>query len=81
MKTIDFKQALDKKNENNAPEALFKAAEGKLSDVIVMGITKENDLYFTSTLTDKAKLILILEQFKFELLAGVYDDGEDEYDY
>jgi len=77
----DFKKAQNERDGIKTPEELFKAAEGALEDVLILGVTNEKDLYFTATFQDKAKMIFLIEQFKFELLAGVYDEGYDDDEY
>jgi len=77
----DFKKAQNERDGIKTPEELFEDAKGKLSEVLMLGITPDKDLYFVATMQDKAKMLFLIEQFKFELLAGVYDEGYDDDEY
>jgi len=81
MKIADFKAAYNKKNDIVIAENILEDAKSKLKDVLILGIDKDNSYYFVGNIEEKAKMLLMIEQFKFELLAGIYDNIEDEYDY
>jgi hypothetical protein len=51
------------------PDKVLDAAIGKLETVLVIGLSENSEYYFATSTSDKAKLLLMLETFKFKLLA------------
>jgi len=77
----DFKKAKDKRDGIRTANEILDEAKDTLAEVLLLGVTNDSEMYFTSTFTDKAKMLFLIEQFKFELLAGVYDEDADGDEY
>lgn len=50
------------------PDKILEGAKGKLECVLIIG----NNGYYASSTADKAKINLMLDQFKFDLLSGKF---------
>jgi len=50
-----------------AERVLRKATEAELRAVVVVGVDKDGELYFASSLADSARIIWHLERAKYEL--------------
>jgi len=46
------------------------AAIGKVEEVIVLGVTPDDEYYFASASGDKCEMLFLVEKFKQELLRG-----------
>jgi len=46
------------------------AAIGKVEEVIVLGVTADDEFYFASSSGDKCEILWLVEKFKQELLRG-----------
>lgn len=68
---IDLKPAAN-------PDVVLEKAKGAYEELLIIGLGKENLLDIRGTMgMDKPLMLLLIEQFKFNLLAGYYDeDGE-----
>lgn len=50
------------------PKVLARAAGSNLTDVVVLGWTKDGELYFASSSADGAEVLWVMEQAKHELM-------------
>lgn len=75
MEVVKFTKKPPKEPEITA-DHLLTAAVGKLSEVIILGSDSEGLSYLSTTIQDKAILVYFLEQLKFDLLAGAFDDQD-----
>ena len=54
-------------------ERILQAAiDANLDRVLVLGFTKEGDMYAAASFADAAVMVYLMERFKHELLAGDY---------
>jgi hypothetical protein len=49
-------------------DKVLEAAKGELEGAVVMGYTKEGEIYFASTYADGGEVLWLLEQCKKQLL-------------
>ena len=49
---------------------MLGAAIGKVEEVIVLGVTADDEFYFASSSGDKCEILWLVEKFKQELLRG-----------
>jgi len=60
------------------PDFVLEQAVGKYQDCLILGYTKEGYLEVRATLgLKKAEVLLLLEQVRFNLLAGYYDEDTE----
>lgn len=57
------------------PDNVLDGAKGELKTAIVMGYDKEKRIWLSASTADKATLLLLIEQIKFKLLNGDYDQN------
>lgn len=50
------------------------SAASELEEVFVAGIGKDGEFYFASSTGDAAEILMWLEQWKYNLLSGQYED-------
>lgn len=50
------------------PDKMLAKAKGKLDDVIIIGVDKEGDLYFSASKADGGNALWLLEKAKQALL-------------
>lgn len=50
------------------PERVLKAASGELTEVVILGFTKDGDEYFASSKADGGSVLWHLERAKLKLL-------------
>ena len=55
------------------PDVVLNAAVGELEEVIVIGDCLDGKKWLSASTADKQKLIWMIEQVKFKLMAGDYD--------
>ena len=80
-KVVPFKLVVNNTEDEDAInieatkcDLLLENALCNLSEVLIIGRTNNDSPYVTSTSGDKAKLLLMVEQFKHHLLEGLYDE-------
>lgn len=56
------------------PERVLKAAIGQLESVIIIGITKDGEEYFASSVANGPSVLWDLERAKLKLLQVQYED-------
>lgn len=56
------------------PDVVLNAAVGELDEVIVIGDCLDGTKWLSASTADKQRLIWMLEQVKFNLMSGAYDD-------
>lgn len=75
MKLVQFPRKKDESTEINPVNAILDIARASdLKDAIVIGVDHEGLFYLSSNITSKSMLVMLLEQMKFDLLAGELDD-------
>jgi len=78
MKLVDFAKCKRDKDGVYTPNEILDKAKDCLTDVIIIGEGIDSDMFFSSNILDKGKLILLVEEFKMYLLLGRMDaDGEE----
>lgn len=61
------------------PDAVLEQAIGVYTDVLILGWNKDGYLDPRASLDMKASdMLWLIEQFKYRLLSGVYDETEEE---
>jgi hypothetical protein len=55
------------------PDDVLAGAMGELQQVVVIGRCHNGDDWIASHTGDPARILFLIEQFKFNLLSGVYD--------
>lgn len=77
-KVVPFKLVVNNDNDDELKledsDRILEAALGELSEVLLIGRTNRNDAYIASSTPDKAKLLYMVEQFRHNLLEGLYDE-------
>jgi hypothetical protein len=73
LKVVNFNR---ERTDSFAPKALLtEAAESDLEVVLILGEGPEG-AYIASSTTDIGRMLLLVEAFKFDLLAGSLGDAE-----
>jgi hypothetical protein len=73
IKVVNF----NKEPQTDADKVLTNAV-GHLASVVLLGVGKDGTLYFSSNTFEKRNLLYQIEQLKFDLLAGIFDEDFDE---
>ena len=74
-KIVDFPG----KRRINEPDDLLESVKGELDAVLVIGWDKDGELFAASSknLEDGGEMLWLIEQFKNNLLSGVYIADDD----
>jgi hypothetical protein len=56
------------------PDSVLEGAKGELNCVLVLGSCPDGDDWVASSTSNKAELLLMVEQFKHDLLSGRFDN-------
>lgn len=76
MKIINFEKKQNSSDKWKDPNNILAGAIDKLDSALVLGVDKEGAIFFSSTIEEKSELIYLMEQIKFDLLAGYFDNDE-----
>lgn len=76
MKVVEFVKRVDEKDLKITPNEVLEGAANLLECVMIIGVDVEGMAFFSSSLEDKASMIYMLEQLKFDILAGEFDYEE-----
>lgn len=57
-----------------APDLVLKAAEGKLTKVLILGEDAAGNEYFASSTGDNKEILWLLESLKFNIMSGEYGE-------
>lgn len=52
----------------------LEQSKGYISEVLILGYTDDGTLYLNSNAEDKRSMLFLIEDFKFSLLAGNFDE-------
>jgi len=55
------------------PDTVLENTKGQLSNFVILGFDKDNELFFSSTIADGGDVLWLLEHFKHKLISGNYD--------
>jgi len=78
MKVLDFTKHKKEKDGVFTPDEILDGAKGDLDNVIIIGEGNDGDMFFSSNMVDKGRLLLLVEEFKLYLMLGKMDN-EDDY--
>jgi hypothetical protein len=56
------------------PDTVLEGAKGQLTQVLIIGKHVDGFMYAAASTPNKEKLLMALEEFKFQLLSGEFDD-------
>jgi len=58
------------------PDQILDGAKGKLTGLVIMGYTEDDEMYFASSYADGGTVLWLLEQCKKNLLGLQSDNGK-----
>jgi hypothetical protein len=60
------------------PDAILTAALGSLTEVVIIGTTKDGNQYFATSSADGKNILWLLETARFMLMDNIFADYDDE---
>ena len=58
---------------DTAPDSVLDAAKGRLSTVFIAGYDTECDFYFSSSTSNTAEILFMLDKFRFQVMRGDFN--------
>lgn len=77
MKIIKFPTRKAKAKRMSEEDQLLTDLRGKMTSVLVIGRTSDDEIYFASTMPSTSA-ILLTERFKYGVLTGEFKRPDDE---
>jgi hypothetical protein len=71
---IQFNDGKKVTSEVDVDAVLDEVKNSKLSDVLIIGYTDDNNGFVATTISDIKEMLFMVEEFKFKLMSGEFNE-------